>query len=405
MRNRILCFVIISAFVSTGFSQVAVPPAGGEAKPVTIQVTAPPMPAANLEELDKILVVPDGKTASELFEYINESRTRAIKTVLSPQSTDEEFDIFQKKYFQFVIKVTDKIIALQPTDEHLEQAYGIKMIVTSILWEDDPSYEKPFNELFDTIKKQNKFPTLIAQGYVNLLMYKVLTLYKQGAENIKPEDVIAIKDEVKVLLAKKVEQVYGGLVAEVCALASEVGLAKNDKEFAAKIEDELFKYFKDSTDEQLKEIGEVLPSIVRTNIGKETTLEGLKLDGTKFDWNTYRGKVVLLEFWAIESPEFADEYQKRVALYSKYKAKGFDIVFVELDRDAAATAKFFKDNKTEWAVLSDSQTVKSKLPSLFDSYNVDQIPKTYVIDKEGRIAAVSHTDAELTEKLEKLLAK
>ena len=404
MASRFFSFLLLCSITALPLPAQETPPATpatDEATPVTIQVTAP---AASMAALDEIFVVPEGKTAEELFQYVQETRIKGMKAVLTPQSTDADFDAFMNKFFPFALKVMDKIIVQQPSDALLEEAYGTKLIVTAMIWQDDPAYEKNFMEVLETIRKLNKFPDLVAQGNAVLTSAKIKKLHDAGIDKIKPEEVVALKDEVKALLTADLKPPYASLVLEMCALASEVGAAKNDKEFAPKIEQELFKLFNDSQDEQIQQIAELLPKMVRTNIGKEASLEGLLLDGKKFDWKSYRGKVVLLNFWAVEAPVCVEQYPSLVALYDKFKDKGFDIVLVALDEEPEATAKFVAENKTPWAVLSETQTMKAEQPSIFENYNIEMIPKAFVIDKEGRIAAVDPTPEELEKLLGKLLA-
>jgi peroxiredoxin len=97
----------------------------------------------------------------------------------------------------------------------------------------------------------------------------------------------------------------------------------------------------------------------------------------------YRGKVVLLDFWAtwcgpcvIEIPWFT-EFQR------KYKDRGFEVVGVSMDEDGwKAITPFVTQKKVNYRiVLGDDKTG--------DQYGgLEALPTTFVIDRDGRIAAV-----------------
>ena len=96
----------------------------------------------------------------------------------------------------------------------------------------------------------------------------------------------------------------------------------------------------------------------------------------------YRGKVVLLDFWAtwchgckLEIPWFS-EFER------KYSAKGLSVVGVSLDDEGWKVVKpFLATAKVPYRmILGDDATAKK--------YGIENMPDTYLIDRQGRIAAV-----------------
>lgn len=97
----------------------------------------------------------------------------------------------------------------------------------------------------------------------------------------------------------------------------------------------------------------------------------------------YRGKVVLLDFWAtwcgpcqVEIPWFID-FQR------KHKSEGFEVIGVSMDDDAwTAITPFVKEKGINYRiVLGDEKTG--------DQYGgVEALPTTFIIDREGRIASI-----------------
>ena len=73
-------------------------------------------------------------------------------------------------------------------------------------------------------------------------------------------------------------------------------------------------------------------------VGQPLVLTGNTTDGAAFNWAAYRGKVVLVDFWATWCGPCRREMPNVKALYEKHKAKGFEVVGVSLDKDLDALA-------------------------------------------------------------------
>ena len=80
---------------------------------------------------------------------------------------------------------------------------------------------------------------------------------------------------------------------------------------------------------------------VRLNLlGKPFAVEGVQVNGMPFDWSTYRGKVVLVEFWTTTNAGCVEEIPKIKQAYELYKDKGFTVVGVNLDEDVQRLNRF-----------------------------------------------------------------
>lgn len=136
-------------------------------------------------------------------------------------------------------------------------------------------------------------------------------------------------------------------------------------------------------------IGQVASDIVMVDpYGKNIALSSLK------------GKIVLVDFWASWCRPCRAESPNLVKAYNTYKNKGFEIFSVSLDDNKDAWVKAINDDKLLWTHVSDLMKWNSPVVSQF---NIEGIPFTLLLDREGKIIAKNLRGAALDEKLKALL--
>ncbi|MGE5611802.1 MAG: TlpA disulfide reductase family protein, partial [Bacillota bacterium] len=95
---------------------------------------------------------------------------------------------------------------------------------------------------------------------------------------------------------------------------------------------------------------------LKSLVGKELVIEGTKLDGTKFSTAQWKGKVILVDFWASWLRQSVQELPRVKKAYADYHAKGLEIVGVSCDRTAQELSKFLADNADmPWPQLFDAE--------------------------------------------------
>ncbi|MEI6312632.1 MAG: TlpA disulfide reductase family protein [Bacteroidota bacterium] len=124
-------------------------------------------------------------------------------------------------------------------------------------------------------------------------------------------------------------------------------------------------------------------------------------DGVELKLSSLRGKVVLLDFWASWCAPCRRENPNVVALYKKHKDNGFTVYSVSLDKAADPWKLAIQNDGLIWPNhVSDLAGWSSSAAAL---YGVTSIPRTFLIDKDGKIVATNLRGEELDRKVEELL--
>ena len=103
--------------------------------------------------------------------------------------------------------------------------------------------------------------------------------------------------------------------------------------------------------------------------------------GDRAGLNDYRGKVVMLEFFASWCPPCQIAAPEIKSIYEKYKDKGFVVLAIAIDEGptaVSAVSKFVKEFDIHYPVLLNDGKVSSQ-------YHVISIPTSFIIDKQGKL--------------------
>jgi thiol-disulfide isomerase/thioredoxin len=219
-----------------------------------------------------------------------------------------------------------------------------------------------------------------------------------GADEIALAAVPGLLDELKAYFDKQ------KLTEKHLRLASATVHAIN-RLTDGTVREEYFKQFGSkfatSKDKDLarygRKIGKSPTQPVSKLVGKSLELNGITILGTDFDWEAYRGKVVVVDFWATWCGPCRRETPHLKAL-SKTSDK-LAIVAVSLDQDIEAVEKYLDENEIEWANLVGNEAMQ-----IANKYGIRAIPTMLVIDAEGKIVAVGNSVSQIQPKVQQLLA-
>ncbi len=237
-------------------------------------------------------------------------------------------------------------------------------------------------------------------------------LYKEYSNHMKAQDKeAAAKTEAAIdaLEAQQKEEVYGAYLKAnpnsplaIYALSQYAGYSIDGD----KIEP-IFNTL--STENQNTFSGTELKR--KIDIAKKTGIGKMAMDFTQNDTlgnpislSSFKGKYVLVDFWASWCGPCRRENPNVVKVFNQYKDKGFHIIGVSLDQPGAKDRwmKAINDDKLTWTHVSDLQFWNNEVAK---QYGIQSIPQNLLLDPQGKIVAKNLRGETLGIELEKFLGK
>jgi thiol-disulfide isomerase/thioredoxin len=144
---------------------------------------------------------------------------------------------------------------------------------------------------------------------------------------------------------------------------------------------------------------------LKTNEGKPIVVAGKDLDGKNFTTADWKGKVVLVDFWATWCAPCQAELPGVKKLYGEYHPKGLEIVGVSNDYTIESLKDFVAQDNLPWRELYDpAAAADGQYNKITVGLGIQDLPMMLLIDKKGILRAVDHRP-NLEELIPKLLAE
>ena len=190
------------------------------------------------------------------------------------------------------------------------------------------------------------------------------------------------------------------LASEIVGLINSLG----DRDAAEELYETFGKLFAQSKDKKLaryakRKILKQSDSPLAHLVGKPLELEGTTVDGRPFDWKQYRGKVVLVDFWATWCGPCVREIPNLLKAYEKYHDRGFEVVGISLDQDREALEEFLEKHNIPWATLFDEEA--AGVHPMARKYGIRAIPAPILVDRQGKVVHTAARGPMLWKLLEK----
>jgi thiol-disulfide isomerase/thioredoxin len=138
-------------------------------------------------------------------------------------------------------------------------------------------------------------------------------------------------------------------------------------------------------------IGEIAPDFSLLNTKNSTV-----------SLSSFRGKVVMIDFWASWCGPCRIANPSVEKIYQKYKSKGFEVIGISIDNKKKAWLKAIAQDKIHYQQLNDTLGWYSPVA---EKYGINQIPTSFLLDKEGKIIAIDLIGSRLEMKVKELIKK
>jgi len=141
--------------------------------------------------------------------------------------------------------------------------------------------------------------------------------------------------------------------------------------------------------------GEENKKLLEEATKKLSELKLLTIDGKEVKLSDYKGKVVLVNFWASWCPPCKEEMPILEKVYQKYNDKNFLILAVNMDTSEDAMREFLEKNRYSFPIVRIKRETGLNIPGL---------PTSYLVDKDGSVKKIRFgVYRELEEDLSRLL--
>lgn len=141
----------------------------------------------------------------------------------------------------------------------------------------------------------------------------------------------------------------------------------------------------------------------RLDIAKRTAVGMKALDftlpdtsGASVTLSAFKGKYILVDFWASWCGPCREENPYLVKVYQQYGGKDFEIIGISLDSQKSPWLKAIADDGLKWLHVSDLQGPKNEVAK---QYDVRAVPQNFLVDPNGIIIAKNLRAGQLEDKL------
>ena len=201
-------------------------------------------------------------------------------------------------------------------------------------------------------------------------------LRAKGAANLTVKDA-----QRAVTLAGSIDESEADMAREACEKFAKI-FSKAKKQLADEVREVL-------ADEVLKPLNK---------LGTTIDITGKTTDGKEFNLKDFKGKVVLVDFWATWCGPCVREIPNIQDAYKQYHSKGFEVIGVSVDHDRDDLVQFLDKRKLPWKSINNDDGV-----ALAKKYDINSFPNPILVGRDGRIVSLRARGSQLHRLLARLI--
>lgn len=335
---------------------------------------------------------PANATADELVEFAE----TLMRKRPQGESRAEQME-YVKKMLTAISSTADQLEKIAEGQRHKLLAIQLKMMSLERLASfGDDQAAKALKKIVARAKKSED-EVLASMGWEMYLGSKL----ESWDEFQRPQKEAVLKEFLADIAQRTPRKFH---VAIASGLAEE--LADYDQSFAQSLLNETAPLFRDAADPQVADAAERLKGLTRRlNLpGNEIEISGTLLGGGEVDWESYRGKVVLVDFWATWCGPCRAEVPNILRMFRAYHEKGFEVLGVSLDNTPEQAYEYIEEQRIPWpSLFAEEESQRGWDHPLVDYYGIGGIPTAILVDADGRVVHMNARGRDLREQLQKLL--
>lgn len=317
--------------------------------------------------------IPEDASPRELFLFI-----KSLKRQRPAARTRDALTEHAQKTVDTIEKVADLVWNMKDaTDRDQLLAMEEKFVAYSMLARVAPAvaYQKTVT-LNREIQKDSR-SVFVDVADFHLLQANISKTDRIGSEKTEVVDEIAAYVE-KHGLDKVVLGYAESLGVRMSRAGENEAAAKLFGVLAAGVE-------KSNNQEMLRDLPFLQSTSRRLGLpGNFMEVTGNTADGKEFDWNSYRGKYVLVQFWATWCGPCRQEIPNIARHLQMYGDRGFAVVGVNLDEDRSAFDSFMQQSQLPWSNIVSDQGRNSTA----ERYAISSLPTLILVDPQGKVISM-----------------